>query len=249
VKTGLIVLLGVVFACFRSALTLRDIGGLIRDLSRHSSSRYLTRRSLPAGYFDRAYAALKDPYIYIVVSDTGSPASRLIRIFTAARYNHISLSFDSALETLVSYNGGNGVSNPGLNAERLEFLNCQAGASLAVYRLRLEPERKARLIERIRTIDREGSSYNLPGLLTGKSRLPNIMFCSQFVYSVLDDAGLAYFEKNEGAVRPEDFIRERSPLEFVGGFVFPAPGTRAVRNPGFAANLLFLFPQTLRINV
>jgi hypothetical protein len=225
-KLSLAVLLGVVFVCSRGSLSLWDIGCLIGDLPRHSSSRYLTRRSLPEGWFERAYAALEEPYVYIVVSDTGSPASRFIGIFTAALYNHVSLSFDGALETLVSYNGGNGIANPGLNAEGLEFFSQRAGASLEVYRLRLEPGQKAGLIERIRAIDQEGSSYNLLGLLTGKSRLPNIMFCSQFVYSVLDGAGLAYFEKAEGEVRPEDFIRDRGPLEFVGRIVFPAPETR-----------------------
>jgi hypothetical protein len=225
-KLGLAVLLGVVFVCSRGSLSLGDIGYLIRDLPRHSSSRYLTRRSLPDGWFERAYAALEEPYVYIVVSDTGSPASRFIGIFTAARYNHVSLSFDGALETLVSYNGGNGAANPGLNAEGLEFFGQRAGASLEVYRLRLEPAQKTGLIERIRAIDREGSSYNLLGLLTGKSALPNIMFCSQFVYSVLDGAGLAYFEKEEGEVRPEDFIRDGGPLEFAGRLVFPGPETR-----------------------
>jgi hypothetical protein len=216
-KSGIMVLVTAAGCCLScGTLSFRDMGELVRELPRHSSSRYLTRRSLPGGWFERAYGTLEDPYVYIVLSDTGSPASRFIGIFTAALYNHVSLSFDGALETLVSYNGGNGVANPGLNAERLEFFNRKAGASLAVYRLRLEPAQKAGLIERVRAIDREGSSYNLLGLLTGKSRLPNIMFCSQFVYSVLDGAGLAYFEKAGGEVRPEDFIREGGPLEFAG---------------------------------
>jgi hypothetical protein len=214
-----------VFTCFScGTLSFRDIGELARDLPRHNSTRYITRRSLPAGWFDRADP--EDPHIYIVLSDSGSPASKLIGLFTAAVYNHVSLSFDGALETLVSYNGGNGVSSPGLNAERLEFFNRKAGASLAVYRLRLEPGQKEALIERVRAIDREGSSYNLLGLVTKKSRLPNIMFCSQFVYSVLDEAGLAYFEKERGKVRPEDFIREGEGLEFVGRVYFDSAGTR-----------------------
>jgi hypothetical protein len=206
----------------RRALSFGDIGELVLELPRHSSTRYITRRSLPAGWFGRASAALDDPHIYIVLSDTASPAGRFIRFFTSALYTHVSLSFDRNLETLVSYNGGNGVSSPGLNAERLEFFSRRAGASLALYRLRLERGQKAALIERIRAIDREGSSYNLLGLLTGKSRLPNIMFCSQFVYSLLDGAGLAYFKKEGGTVRPEDFIREEGP-EFVGRMAFDAP--------------------------
>jgi hypothetical protein len=98
-----------VFYCLSCAtLSFQDIGGLIQDLPRHSSSRYITRRSLPAGWFDRACATLDDPYVYIILSDTGTPASRFISLFTASVYNHVSLSFDPALETLVSYNGGGG---------------------------------------------------------------------------------------------------------------------------------------------
>jgi hypothetical protein len=202
------------------SLSFRDFGNLIADLPRHSSSRYITRRSLPVDYFDRAYTTLGDPYVYIVLSDTGSPASKFISLFTAAVYNHASLSFDHILETLVSYNGGNEMSSPGLNAERLEFLNRKPDASLVVYRLRAEPGQKMAMIERIRAIDQEGSSYNITGLLTKNSRLPNIMFCSQFVYSVLDEAGLAYFEKEKGQVKPADFIRKAEGLEFLGRVTF-----------------------------
>jgi hypothetical protein len=204
--------LAAAYCLSHGSLTFRDIGALFRELPRHSSTRYITRRSLPDDWFGRT--APGDPHIYIVLSDTAGPVSRLIRLFTGALYNHVSLSFDRALESLVSYNGGNGISGPGLNAEGLESLTQGAGASLAVYRLPLEPGQKAALVERVRAIDREGSSYNLQGLLTGKSRLPNIMFCSQFVYSLLEGAGLAYFKKGRGVVHPEDFIRDG--VEFLG---------------------------------
>jgi hypothetical protein len=220
------------YGFFRHPLSFGDIGELVLELPRHNSSRYITRRSLPPRWFDRACAALEDPHIYIVLSDTASAAGRFIRLFTASLYTHVSLSFDRGLETLVSYNGGNGVSGPGLNAEPLEFFKGRTGASLALYRLHLERGQKAALIERIRAIDREGSSYNLLGLLTGKSRLPNIMFCSQFVYSLLEGAGLAYFKKGRGVVRPEDFIREGAGPEFVGCMKFGIPpAVRAAGGP------------------
>ncbi|MDR1900354.1 MAG: hypothetical protein LBQ55_10125 [Treponema sp.] len=198
------------FAAFLvfSCATVRpgDIGALIQDLPRHNSFEYITRRSLPEGYFEAAYGALEDPGVYIVLSDTGSPASRVIGLFTASPYNHVSLSFDSALKTLVSYNGGNGISSPGLNAEYPEHLNRKPGAALMVYRLETAPGQKRALIGRVAAINREGSSYNLLGLFTKKSKLPNIMFCSQFVYTVLEDTGAAYFNKKNGEVRPMDFV-------------------------------------------
>jgi hypothetical protein len=199
-----------------TVLSPADIGALIRDLPRHNSFQYVNRLSLGAEYFAAAYASLEDPHVYIIFSDTGSPASRLIGLFTASSYNHVSLSFDSSLNTLVSYNGGNGVSGPGLNHERPGQLNQSSGASLLVYRLRTGPAQKQALINRVAAINREGSSYNLLGLLTKKSSLPNIMFCSQFVYTLLKDSGAAYFDKQSGAVRPLDFINlaRRGKLEF-----------------------------------
>jgi hypothetical protein len=204
-----------------------DIAALLRDLPQHNSSRYITRFSLPEGYFAAARNTLADPHVYIVLSDTGSPASKVIGLFTAGPYNHVSLSFDSALETLVSYNGGNGTSRPGLNHERPEYFCQKPGASLMVYRLRIEPEQKRKLINRVAAINREGSSYNLLGLLTKKSKLPNIMFCSQFVYTLLRDSGAAYFDKESGKVKPMDFavLARGDQPEFTGQIVFrPAEG-------------------------
>jgi hypothetical protein len=232
-KQGLIFLSGMIvfFTLSCTVLSLEDIGLLARDLPRHNSSRYLTRFSLPAEYFEAAYGALEDPHIYIILSDTGSPAGKIIGFFTASPYNHVSLAFDPALKTLVSYNGGNGISSPGLNIERPEHLNRKSGASLAVYRLKTREGQKRAVIDRLAEINREGSSYNLLGLLTGKSRLPNIMFCSQFVYTVLKDAGAAYFNKNGGEVRPMDFVNlaRGDRLEFTGKITFNthAAGWRA----------------------
>ncbi|MGF7012142.1 hypothetical protein M2146_002696 [Lachnospiraceae bacterium PF1-22] len=35
---------------------------------------------------------------------------------------------------------------------------------------------------------------------------PNIMFCSQFVYTMLKCAGLQYFEMRPAQVKPSDFV-------------------------------------------
>jgi hypothetical protein len=201
-------------------LSPADIGVLLTELPRHDSSRYITRHSLGKDYFAAAYGALEDPHVYIVLSDTKSPASKIIGLFTGAAWNHVSLSFDPALKTLVSYNGGGGISRPGLNPERPDELNRRPGASLAVYRLGVTPGQKRTLLDRVTAINREGSSYNLLGLLTKKSRLPNIMFCSQFVYTLLKDAGAAWFDKEHGTVTPTDFIgrKGKGRPEYIGMF-------------------------------
>jgi hypothetical protein len=46
----------------------------------------------------------------------------------------------------------------------------------------------------------------------------NIMFCSQFVYKMLDIVGLAYFNKRPGNIKPDDLVEldyYRNVLAFV----------------------------------
>ena len=86
-----------------------DLG---RDLTRHNCFRYCNRGSLSSAYFAQATAALSDGYIYLALTHSNSPAGEVIGLFTGRAYNHISLAFDRALKTLVSYNGGEGGEAP-----------------------------------------------------------------------------------------------------------------------------------------
>lgn len=207
---GVLVMFAVLFGSSCSTLTMRDIGDLARDMGRHNSFKYINSKTLPESWFGSAAETMDEPAVYIVLSDTGSPASKLISRFTKKRYNHVSLALDSGLETLVSYNNGRRSGMPGLNPERIEDLNLKPDASIAVYRLSARPEQKQAIIGRIERINREGSAYNLLGLVTKQSFQPNIMFCSQFVYTMLDEAGLNYFEMQDSRVQPEDFVDRNS---------------------------------------
>ena len=75
-----------------------------------------------------------------------------------------------------------------------------------VYRLNAPKQQKQIMIEKIQQINREGSAYNLLGLVFKYSFKPNIMFCSQFVYKMLQHAGLAYFKKRSTDVKPTDLV-------------------------------------------
>jgi hypothetical protein len=141
-----------------------------------------------------------------VLSNTKSPAAKLIGLFTGQQYNHVSLAFDRNLRSLVSYTGGNGLFGPGLNQESREELRKSPGSSLAVYRLPVSRAAKERMIKRIEGINAEGSSYNLLGLVLKLSFKPNIMFCSQFVYTLLDGEGIRLFEEARAKVKPMDFV-------------------------------------------
>ncbi len=183
-----------------------NLKSILEDLPRHSAIRYINNGSLTDAYFERANASLEDPNIYIVVSNTGSAASEIISVFTQKQYNHASLSFDRDLDTIISYNGGANVYPPGMNTEMLEQLHQKKDASVLVYSLPATREQKKIIIDKIAEINSEGSAYNMVGLVVKRSYRSNIMFCSQFVYKMLEFAGIQYFSKKDGEVRPTDLI-------------------------------------------
>jgi hypothetical protein len=190
----------------KGKLSFDNLDVLINDIPRHNSFDYINNGSLSDKYFEYAYKTLDDPNIYIILSNTGSAAGELISVFTNKKYNHISLAFDENLETIISYNGGERVSPPGLNKEFLKNFNKKSDASIIVYKLQCKTDQKRIIIEKVEKINREGNAYNLLGLVLKYSHKPNIMFCSQFVYKMLKDVELNYFEKEETEVRPMDFI-------------------------------------------
>lgn len=187
-------------------LSRNNLQEILHDLPRHNSFSYINHGSLTDKYFQKATAALGDGYIYIVITSTKNASSELIGLFTNKKYNHVSLSFDRELHTIVSYNGGEQIEPPGLHSELLERLTEKAGAAIMLYSLPAREEQKKIMLEKIKEINHEGSAYNLIGLVFKYSRQPNIMFCSQFVYAILELAGLNYFEQKALYVKPMDFI-------------------------------------------
>lgn len=187
-------------------LSKENILEIMSDIPKHNSFRYINNGSLSEEYFQIAYETLNDSNIYIIISSTGSPASEIISIFTQKQYNHASLSFDKELKTIVSYNGGEKIYPPGMNQEMIEYFNKKEDASIIVYKLKITSEQKRIIIDKIKEINGEGSAYNLLGLITKQTFKPNIMFCSQFVYKMLKNVGIQYFEKKDENVSPMDLI-------------------------------------------
>ena len=188
------------------SLRPENLSEIAKDLPRHSYSRYLNRETLTEEYFEDCRRSMDDLNLYIVLSSTGSPASEIISVFTQKTFNHVSLSFDQELKTIISYNGGENVSPPGLNKEYLESFRKKEDASVLVYRIQATQLQKMIVLDKIMEINSKGSAYNLVGLVTKFSIRPNIMFCSQFVYLMLKIAGLSYFTDAAAKVKPSDFV-------------------------------------------
>ncbi|MCL2198199.1 MAG: hypothetical protein FWB80_04670 [Defluviitaleaceae bacterium] len=191
----------------KKKLSIDNLKSLAHDMTRHDSFHYINSRSLTDDYFTKARESFDDPNIYIVISKTGSPASEFISVFTQKQYNHASLSFDKKLQTTISYNGGEKVYPPGLNMELLEFFRKSPDSKIMVYSLPATAEQKKQMLDKIAKINKEGSAYNILGLFIHKRQhKPNILYCTQFVYNMLEGAGLAYFEKGDKKISPTDLV-------------------------------------------
>ncbi|MFV0520286.1 MAG: hypothetical protein ACK5LY_08430 [Lachnospirales bacterium] len=193
----------------REVLTYKNISEIVQDIPRHSAIRYINKGTLSQEYFDVAYNNLIDPYIYLVVSNTGSSASQVISVFTKREFSHISVAFDKDLFTTISYNGGERVYPPGLNQEMLEYFKKKDDASILVYGLKVGHMNKYKMIEKIKQINNEGSAYNLLGLVFNVPSRQNTMYCSQFVYYLLLLGNANYLPintVNENNIKPTDFI-------------------------------------------
>ncbi|WP_461204890.1 hypothetical protein [Clostridium sp. DL1XJH146] len=204
-------------AKLKTALNKDSIEDLIDNVSRTSIAQYTNKDSLTENYFELCDKSLQrddegqiryNQKVYIIVSDTGSSTSNLVSIFTKKKYNHASIAFDRELNTIVSYNGGEKIFPPGLNHEMIEYFNKKEGAAIAVYSLDVTKEQKIKMIDYIKEINETGSAYNTLGLVTKHSFKDNMMFCSQFVYSVLKIGGATYFNKKAIDVIPTDFVEK-----------------------------------------
>jgi hypothetical protein len=91
--------------------------------------------------------------------------------------------------------------------ELLEFFRKSPDSKIMVYSLPCTAEQKQKMLERIAKINKEGSAYNILGLFLLKHKhKPNILYCTQFVCSMLEDVGLLYFEKGNGKISPTDLV-------------------------------------------
>ncbi|WP_080874649.1 YiiX/YebB-like N1pC/P60 family cysteine hydrolase [Oceanobacillus timonensis] len=192
----------------RSSLSRENLNEIMEDIPRHSYTKYVNKNSLTDAFFEECQRSLADEHLYIVISSTGSPASELIAVFTQKVYNHVSISFDRDLKTIVSYNGGEKVSPPGLNQEQLMQFHKKDDAEILVYSLKVSREQKQMIIDKVKEMNDTGSVYNFVGLVTKFSVRPNIMFCSQFVYNMLKVAGLEYFQSPATKIKPTDLVEK-----------------------------------------
>ncbi|CAM4288930.1 hypothetical protein PATA110616_06025 [Paenibacillus tarimensis] len=179
--------------------------------------------------------------IYVLLTDTGTMFTRLIKRFTSAPYNHASLALDVELNDLYSF-GRKHAAKPWAGGFVKEDIyegtySYFPGTQCALLRLRVTKEQRAQTIRVIRSFQREKElyRYNLVGLLGVVMKRgiepKKAYFCSQFVSETLRSSGVSLWDQPSTLVTPDDFY-SHSAFELVyEGFLYDYPlldGTRLV---------------------
>ena len=154
--------------------------------------------------------------IYILLTKTRTVLSRAIHATTGDGYTHIALALDSSLTELYSF----ARKNPwtplpaGLVKENVHegVYGRNENAPCLLYRLSVTEAQHEAI--RLRIAEMEASEepyrYSVLGILLCRLDLAHTrchhMFCSQFVATLLEEAGALQLPKPSSLMRPSDFI-------------------------------------------
>lgn len=154
-------------------------------------------------------------YVYIMLSDTGTVFTNLIKRYTKAPYNHASLSFDPELKEMYSFGRkkptnplhGGFVKEDILTGTYSKFKE----TTCVIYKLEVT-ERQLQKMKRILHLfirNDDKYLYNILGVIGVPLKAPvefsNSYFCSQFVAEILSRSGIHLWDKLSVMVTPDDF--------------------------------------------
>lgn len=168
--------------------------------------------NLPAVQADRPASR----QIYLVVSQTGSWLSRLLKVVTGAEYNHVSLSLSPDLMKMYSF-GRRHPYNPFwggfiLESPRAGTFKRFSETKAAVFSIPVSPEahdRIARIVEDM-LAEQTAYHYNYLGLVLAavhiQYRPDKAYYCSEFVKELLSRSHVEGIEVLPPIVQPIHFL-------------------------------------------
>jgi hypothetical protein len=157
----------------------------------------------------------KTKCVYIVISKTSTIPSKAIKMWTKDPYAHTSIALDMELNKMYSF-ARKRIRNPfdcGFISEDITtgVFGRDVNTTCRVGRLWVTPTQYRRITKILKKFQKNKAyyRYNYLGILgvmfnRAVERKYNY-FCSQFVYTVLERAGVELFDKPAGLVKPEDF--------------------------------------------
>ena len=186
--------------------------------------------------------------VYILLTQTTSVLTRMIRLYTKKPYNHASLAFDERLEYTYSFGRVNpndpligGFSHERLNDGVFKDATCQ------LLSLDVTPEQYQLMRQRVSNMEENQLKYkfNFIGLFGTKFNFDlgreYAFFCSQFVSKVLQEVGLFPEDFPPHLVKPTDLVDHLNlKIEYQG------PLAEYLQSAGFKALNEGPTPVTLR---
>jgi len=153
--------------------------------------------------------------IYLVFTATGTLFSRCIKLYTKAKYNHVSLCLDSEISEFYSF-GRKIYWFPLIGGFVIEHIDSGLfkafrETTCAVYRLDIDDSKYGLLKEYVQMFikNKKVFGYNLLGLVGVMLNIPlkrrNKYFCTQFVATMLQKSKVYCFGKDPSLVTPQDF--------------------------------------------
>lgn len=153
--------------------------------------------------------------VYILLTDTGSLFTRVIKQVTRNPYNHVSISFEEDLHILYSF-GRRQPNNPFFGGfveesiysgtfKRFENTTCM------VLKFTVEDDEYNLLKSNVKKFvsNMDGYNYNLIGLIGAAFNIKvprrNSYFCSEFVAELMYRSNLNYWDRPSHLIRPFDF--------------------------------------------
>jgi hypothetical protein len=155
--------------------------------------------------------------VYLILTDTGTLFTRMIKWYTKKPYNHASLSFDPHLLEIYSF-GRKKPRNPFIGGFVKEsiYTGLLRHAECAIYCCSISEQQYQKMLCFIREIEvkKEQYRYNFLGLLAiplNKTlNRENAYFCSQFVATVLKEGQVIQCSKHPSHMTPHDLQQAAS---------------------------------------
>ena len=149
--------------------------------------------------------------IYIVLTDTGTLFTNMIKMYTKQSLNHASISFTKDLSTTYSF-GRKNANNPFIGGFVKENMNGKLfrRANCAIYSRTFSEFEYKQMNQFVQQVENEQQNYkyNLIGLLgillNRKMTRENAFFCSEFVATTLNNGGISIKSKPASLVKPND---------------------------------------------
>lgn len=183
-------------------------------------------------------------YLYIVLTRPNTAISKLIRFFKNDEYTHAAISLDKELDHMYSF-GRKNAYNPFIGKFKQENINkglykiCKTlpGVILEVEASEQQYEKAKSLIAHF-VSNSNRYKYNYMGLyysLFNKASHDEHRFlCSEFVYYILNESGIADFKISRNLVRPQNLLKIKSSIIYKGNlkdvvFIYTSRDTRETK--------------------